>query len=210
MTIDKIICIGKNYKEHALELGDSVSEKPVIFLKPPSILKQINQWDEIINATLPINHGDIHYECEIVLQLANDGYQMDLAQAEQTIHAVTLGLDMTLRNLQTTLKKNGHPWTVAKVFPDAAIIGPWIPHHDFINYLDNEFSLIINNQLRQHALGTQMIMKPAELLVYVSEYFPLCKGDIIFTGTPAGVGAISSGDIAKLCWKDKCFEVKWK
>ncbi len=135
---------------------------------------------------------------------------MNLSQAEKAINAVTLGLDMTLRNLQATLKKNGHPWTIAKVFPDAAILGPWIPYQDFLNYLESPFSLFINDKLKQQACGNQMMMKPAELLVYVSEYFPLCKGDVIFTGTPAGVGAVVPGDIAKLCWKNKWFKVKWE
>lgn len=210
VNIDKVVCVGKNYKEHALELGDNIPEKPVIFLKPASTIKQANHWQDTIEATLPINHGDVHYECEIALQIAQDCFQLTISQAEKAINAVSLGLDMTLRQLQSTLKKNGHPWTISKVFQDAAILGPWIPYHSFTDYLNSEYTFHLNKQLKQHAYGREMIMNPTELLIYISKYFPLRKGDIIFTGTPAGVGAIHSGDIARLCWMDKYFEVKWK
>ncbi len=209
MSLDKIICIGKNYLEHAKELGDAVPEKPVIFLKPPSTLLQAKNWGDTIQAQFPTNKGDMHYECEIILHVGQDGFQMSLSQAEQAIDAVSIGLDMTLRKLQNLLKKNGHPWTIAKVFKDAAIIGPWIPVKDFSEYMDVEFSLAINNKICQKAYGREMMMKPAELLVYISEYFPVCKGDIIFTGTPAGVGAVKSGDVAQLNWNTYQYQVKW-
>ena len=207
--MDKIICIGKNYLEHAKELGDTVPKKPVIFLKPPSVLLQAKNWGDSIQAQFPINKGDVHHECEIILRVRQDGYQLDLSKAEQAIDAVSIGLDMTLRTLQNTLKKNSHPWTTAKVFKDAAIIGPWIPLNEFKNYLEVEFSLTINKELRQCGQAIDMMMKPNELLVYISEYFPLCKGDIIFTGTPAGVAAIKPGDIAKLHWNAFQYQVIW-
>lgn len=207
--MDKIICIGKNYLEHAKELGDAIPEKPVIFLKPPSVILQAKNWRDTIQAQFPINKGEVHHECEIVLRVGHDGYQMSLSQAGKAIDAVSIGLDMTLRTLQNTLKKNGHPWTTAKVFKDSAILGPWVPLNEFTNYMEVEFSLMINNELRQHARGEEMTMKPAELLVYISEYFPLCKGDIIFTGTPAGVGQIFIGSLASLHLGDKYFQVVW-
>ena len=108
MNINKIICIGKNYLEHALELGDAVPEKPVIFLKPPSVLQQANNWGDTIHAQFPINKGDVHHECEIILHVGQDGYQMNISQAVQAIDAVSIGLDMTLRSQQNILKKNGH------------------------------------------------------------------------------------------------------
>jgi 2-keto-4-pentenoate hydratase/2-oxohepta-3-ene-1,7-dioic acid hydratase in catechol pathway len=208
--MDKIICIGKNYLEHAKELGDKVPEKPVIFLKPPSILKQAKNWDESIIAKLPENAGEVHYETEIVLRAAKDAYQLTADQTADVIDAVTLGLDMTLRTRQMQLKKEGHPWTTAKVFPDAAIIGPWIAVKDFPDYLNTEFSLHIDRQLKQKGFGTQMLVKPNELLVYISQFFPICKGDLIFTGTPAGVGPVTVGSVATLHWDHHVYHVQWK
>jgi acylpyruvate hydrolase len=199
MTIDKIICVGKNYLEHARELGDAIPEKPVIFLKPPSVLKQCAHWGETVHAAFPENRGEVHHEIEIVLQIGKAGI----------ISAVSMGLDMTLRTEQTQLKKMGHPWTIGKVFVDSAIIGPWIPIAEFSNYLTTEFSLTIDEQLRQKGRGNDMSFKPIDLLHYISDYFPLCEGDIIFTGTPAGVGAISSNSLAILNWGQYQYKAQW-
>lgn len=206
--MDKIICVGKNYLAHAQELGDAIPEKPVIFLKPPSVLKQAAAWDVPVNACCPLTMGEeVHPECEIVVLLKQGGYQLNLAQAQQCIAAVTLGLDMTLRVQQSQLKKLGHPWTIAKVFPDAAILAPWLAVADFPDYMDVDFSLTINGQLRQWAQGNSMQMPPHELIVYLSHYFPLCAGDVIFTGTPAGVAPVVPQDTAQLTWGDKSLSV---
>jgi 2-keto-4-pentenoate hydratase/2-oxohepta-3-ene-1,7-dioic acid hydratase in catechol pathway len=207
--MDKIICVGKNYLDHAQELGDAIPEKPVIFLKPPSILKIAKQWGEILSLTLPQDNGEIHYETEIVLQIQQGGFHLSLSDAKASIAAVTLGLDMTLRTLQTSLKKQGHPWTIAKVFPDAAVIGPWITCNDFPDYLTVPFNFTLNGELKQQACGNSMLVKPEELICYISQYMPLCAGDIIFTGTPAGVGKVQSGDKACLQWQDNMFTVQW-
>lgn len=200
MNIDKIICVGKNYLEHAKELGDAIPDKPVIFLKPPSVLKQSLHWNEIIEVEFPKNRGEVHHEIEIVVQVGD----------EAKIAAVTLGLDMTLRTEQAQLKKQGHPWTTGKVFKDSAIIGPWITIDDFPQYLYNEFTLLIDNEVRQQGYGRDMTLKPEELISYISQFFPLCKGDLIFTGTPAGVGAVLSGQVATLQWSKYQFNVQWK
>jgi 2-keto-4-pentenoate hydratase/2-oxohepta-3-ene-1,7-dioic acid hydratase in catechol pathway len=185
--MDKIICIGKNYLENAKELGDAVPEKPVLFLKPPSVLVQVATDSQVI---LPSGRGQIHPECEIVLRLTESG----------TIDAVTLGLDMTLRDVQASLKKNGHPWEISKVFPGSAIIGKWIPFNEFPGYLDEEFSLLVDGKVRQRGLGAEMRLSPSECIAHASEYFPLRGGDALFTGTPAGVGPVTSGQIAELTW----------
>ena len=199
MNIDKIICVGKNYLEHARELGDAIPEKPVIFLKPPSVLQQCPHWDETINVSFPQDRGEVHHEIEIVLQVGDDA----------KVSAVTLGLDLTLRTEQAKLKKAGHPWTTGKVFKDAAIIGPWIKSVDFPQYLYNEFSLTVDDEIRQQGYGREMTMKPEELIGYISQYFPIFPGDIIFTGTPAGVGAISSHSLATLKWDKYQYHVQW-
>lgn len=209
MNIDKIICVGKNYLAHANELGDAVPAKPVLFLKPPSIMKNIDFFGETVNAALPSGQGEVHFECEVVLRIAKGGYHINTEEAEKAFDAVSLGLDMTLRTLQAELKKKGHPWTVGKVFPDAAIVGPWISVADFPDFMNTAFSLSLNDQPRQHAFPHEMMMKPADLIVYISQFFPLCPGDIIFTGTPAGVGAVVSGDQAMLTWSDHHYQVRW-
>ena len=199
MNIDKIICVGKNYLEHARELGDAIPEKPVIFLKPPSVLQQCPHWNETIHVSYPQNRGEVHHEIEIVLQVG----------ADCKISAVTIGLDLTLRTEHTKLKKAGHPWTIGKVFKDAAIIGPWIKIADFPQYLYNEFSLTIDNEIRQQCYGREMTMKPGELISYISQYFPVCPGDIIFTGTPAGVGPLAATSLATLQWDKYKYHVQW-
>lgn len=210
MTIDKIICVGKNYLDHALELGDRVPEKPVLFLKPASVLKQARQWGERLSLFYPPNDSAVQPECEIALRVAHDGFNWTRTEARDAIAAVTIGLDMTLRTHQTQLKKQGHPWTTAKVFKDAAVLGPWIPYITFTQYMDAEFQLNIDGNLCQCAKGRGMMMPPEDLLVYISQFFPLKAGDIIFTGTPAGVTSISRGSIAELGWDNYQYSVQWK
>ncbi|MDP3704347.1 MAG: fumarylacetoacetate hydrolase family protein [Legionellaceae bacterium] len=209
MAIDKIICVGKNYLDHALELGDPVPEKPVIFMKPASVLKQAMHWGEQITAYYPDGEESVQPECEIAFSLAQDGFKMNRKEAERSIKAVTLGLDMTLRARQSQLKKLGHPWTTAKIFVDAAILGPWIPCPSFKHFMDCEFQLALDDKVYQRAKGQDMMMEPIDLLVYISQFFPLKAGDIVFTGTPAGVTSISKGTIAKLQWDTYDYLVKW-
>lgn len=197
MTIDKIICVGKNYLEHALELGDAVPENPVLFLKPASVLKQAENWGETIKAKFPEGEKEIHPECEIVLKIGKN----------QRIEAVSLGLDMTLRTRQAQLKKLGHPWTTAKVFLDAAIVGPWLPMKDM---MDLEFTLSIDGVLRQRGYASEMRMQSNNLLDYISQFFPICEGDLIFTGTPAGVSPIVLGTTVRLQWGEYFYDVKWE
>lgn len=210
MSIDKIICVGKNYLDHAKELGDAVPEKPVLFLKPASVLKQAASWDEQIHLDFPSEDSAVQPECEIVLRIAHDGYRMTYAEAKNNISALSLGLDMTLRTRQSELKKQGHPWTTAKVFKDAAVLGPWIPYHLFTDYMKTEFQLIIDGTIRQRAKGLEMTMPPENLLVYISQFFPLKSGDIIYTGTPAGVTSISRNTTAELSWQHYSYSVKWE
>jgi len=117
---------------------------------------------------------------------------------------------MTLRTRQSELKKQGHPWTTAKVFKDAAILGPWIPCHQFNDYMETEFQLLIDGTLRQCAKGADMMMQPEDLLVYISQFFPLKSGDVIYTGTPAGVTSISRSTTAEVRWHNHFYSVKWE
>lgn len=212
--IDKIICIGKNYLDHAEEMkkaaGDAVPEKPVLFLKPPSAALFVNRIGDSVEARLPRNRGDAHHECEVVIRLKSGGENLTLAEAEASIDAVTLGLDMTLRDLQAKLKKSGHPWEVGKVFTASAIVGPWISYQEFPDYLTSPFSFVMGGTTRQQGRGSEMRLSPAECIAYASEYFPLRAGDLLFTGTPAGVGPVHSGDEGELHWRgQKLFSVRW-
>ncbi len=198
--MDKFVCIGKNYLDHAKELGDAVPEMPVLFIKPPSASQTAVDFDTPLVIQAPRDRGSLHHECEIVVRLDKN----------LNVDAVTLGLDMTLRDVQAELKKNGHPWEIGKVFAGAALLGPWIPWSQFKDYLDCPFQLFINDQLRQEGLGRNMRVDPAKCIQYAAQHFPLLGGDAIFTGTPAGVGPVKPGDRAKLVWNGRTIlNVQW-
>lgn len=192
-AFDKMILLGKNYLEHAKELGDKVPPKPVLFMKPPSASVSAGSQHDTVQVKLPENRGVVHYETELLLRL-DDDLQID---------AVSLGLDLTLRDIQKELKENGWPWEIGKVFKGSAIIGPWVDLKQFPNYMEEEFQLKLDGKEVQHAKGNDMTMKPEEALPYIKKYFPLCGGDVIFTGTPVGVGPVSDGQLAELTWGDK-------
>jgi len=185
--MDKIICLGKNYAEHAKELGDAFTEKPVLFLKPPSSLLQ-GSSEATVHARLPQERGSVHHECEIVLRV----------NARGKIEAYTLGLDMTLRDQQSALKKAGHPWETSKVFDHSAIVGSWRPFVSASHLDSMHFELKVNQTRRQRGSSSEMILPIDSSIYYVQEYFSLRDGDLIFTGTPVGVGPVVAGDVAEL------------
>lgn len=198
--LDKIVCLGKNYLDHARELGDSIPEKPVLFIKPPSTILQATHGQTLQARLPPSKHGPLHHECEIVLRINSYG----------EITHVTLGLDLTLRDLQTQLKKNGHPWEISKTFKHSTLLGPWIAIADFKNYLETPFSFSLNKTIKQSSVGSNMRLKPQESIRYISEYFPICDGDLIMTGTPEGVGSIQPGDLGTLKWGDQLtYSILW-
>lgn len=204
--MDKLVCVGKNYLEHARELqtliGDAVPEMPVLFLKPPSVLRIAETGaEEPLSVPFPSGRGSLHHECEIVVRLGADARSID---------AVTLGLDMTLRDEQSRLKKAGHPWELSKVFPASAILGPWIPIREFNDYLATPFSFTVDGQLRQQATGAEMRLSPGQCIEYAARHFPLLPGDAVFTGTPAGVGPIACGQSGQLRWGQRLrYSVRW-
>jgi 2-keto-4-pentenoate hydratase/2-oxohepta-3-ene-1,7-dioic acid hydratase in catechol pathway len=192
LSCDKLICVGKNYLDHAKELGDAVPEKPVLFMKPPSACVSLERAsaNEPQDVVIPWDRGEIHHEAEIVLRL----------DSRARIEAVTLGLDLTLRELQAQLKKAGHPWEMAKAFPRSALIGPWISLSDFQDYLSTPFSFSLDGQVVQTARGSEMRFSPEQCIAYAAEHFELRPGDLLFTGTPAGVGPLRHGQIGQLKW----------
>jgi len=187
--IGKIVCVGRNYSEHAKELGNEVPEKPVLFLKPASAL--IYSDGEIIHP----NYGsELHHEVELVLLIGETVKRASKLEAEKSIIGYGVGLDMTLRDVQTELKKKGHPWTLAKCFDTSAVISDFVLKKDYQLTSEEKLELKVNGQIRQNNSLKSMIFNPAELVEYISSIMTFERGDLIFTGTPAGVGKVSRGD----------------
>ena len=208
--MDKIICLGRNYAGHAQEMGESPSDTPVIFLKPPSVRRQVGRSNDRIMVKYPPRGSVLHPECEIIVWVSNGGSHLSEEQAALRIEWVTVGLDLTLRDVQAQLKQVRHPWTLSKVFVDSAVLGPWLSVKEFPNYLDTEFRLVEGGRIRQSAIPRDMILKPAAAVAMISRLFPLCPGDIVFTGTPAGVDSVNVGSVLTLQWGKIRYEVCWE
>ena len=207
--MDKIVCLGKNYVEHLKEIGEAIPEKPVIFMKPPSAMKAAADGGHVA-AHLPAAPGIVHAECEIVLRLGKGGYRVSAAEAEKLLEAVTVGLDMTLWERHNELKKNRHPWTVCKAFPESAIVGPFRSVKEFPQFMDEEFSLNVDGVGTQIARGREMMLKPFDSISYISQHLLLEPGDLIFTGTPHGVLNVASGNKGTLRYLNFSYSVSWE
>ena len=186
----KIICIGRNYAEHARELNNPVPANPVVFMKPPSAL--------LVNEKpfyYPDFTKDLHHELEIVLRICRNGKAVQPEFAGGYFEEVGLGIDFTARDVQEELKKKGHPWEIAKGFDNSAVVGNFLPLSEVSRDGDIEFELFKNGERVQHGHSRDMIFTFEQLIVHVSKYFKLLQGDLIFTGTPAGVGPVQVGDV---------------
>ncbi len=194
----KIICIGRNYIDHAKELGNDIPDEPVIFMKPKSALLQPHTpfyYPEFTN--------ELHYECELVLRICKNGKYITENQAASYYNAVTVGIDFTARDIQDELKKKGLPWEKAKAFDNSAIIGKFIdvtPKTDLSNV---NFSLRKNKEIVQKGNTVDMLFSIGEIIANISQYFSLNIGDYIFTGTPAGVGECVVGDELEGFYEDQ-------
>jgi len=188
-TVGKIICVGRNYAEHAKELGNEVPEKPVVFLKPTSAL--IYSGEKIIHPTFS---KEMHHEVELVLLIGKTIKNATKTEAEDAITGYGVGLDMTLRDIQTELKKKGQPWTIAKCFDTSAVVSDFVLKSDYKLTLDEGISLSVNGQIRQKEKLNKMLFHPAEIVEYISSLMILEEGDLVYTGTPAGVGKVEVGD----------------
>ncbi|MBK8622110.1 MAG: fumarylacetoacetate hydrolase family protein [Saprospiraceae bacterium] len=184
----KIFCIGRNYADHAAELKNPLPSKPIVFMKPPTALLLDNK---------PFYHpdfsNDIHYELEAVLKISKNGKQVQPAFASDYYDEIGLGIDFTARDLQDELKQKGHPWEIAKAFDHSAVLSPFFPLMDY-DKNNIHFVLKVNEEIRQDGHTKDLIFSFDHLICYVSKYFTLQKGDLIYTGTPAGVGKINIGD----------------
>lgn len=189
ITIGKIVCLGRNYKEHARELGNEVPEKPVVFIKPTSVV--IFNGDKI---KYPSFSTEMHHEVELVLLIGKKVKDASIDEAEFAIVGYGVGLDMTLRDIQSKLKSNGHPWTIAKCFDTSAALSEFVLKDDYKLTMSEEIYLNVNNEERQREQLSKMIFKPAELVQYLSSLMTLEEGDLVYTGTPKGVGKVEKGD----------------
>jgi acylpyruvate hydrolase len=185
----KIICIGRNYQEHAKELNNPVPSEPVFFLKPDTSII-INNKPFI----LPSFSNEIHHEVEIVLKICKVGKTIQEKFAPRYYHEIGIGIDFTARDLQAKAKEKGLPWEIAKAFEGSAPIGKFIPKKEIANPDELAFHLDINGKTVQTGNTRDMIFSFNRIIAYVSRFFPLKTGDLIYTGTPAGVGPVYAGD----------------
>lgn len=194
----KIFCVGRNYSEHAKELGNAVPEEPVIFMKPKSALLQANTpfyYPEFSN--------ELHYEVEIVLRICKNGKYIYDKQASKYFNAISVGIDFTARDIQADLKKKGLPWEKAKAWDNSAVIAPWIELTPEMMRKSIRFSLKKNGVVVQQGDTKDMIFSFNDIISHISNYFSLNIGDAIFTGTPAGVGECVVGDVLEGFIEDK-------
>jgi len=185
----KIICIGLNYRKHAMEMGWPVPDEPVVFLKPDSSILKNNK-----PFFLPDFSANIHYEVEVVIKISKLGKGISARFAPRYFDEVTLGIDITARDLQSRLAVAGMPWEISKCFDGAAPLGRFIPVTDLNDMTNLEFRLEINNKVVQKSNTSDMIFGFNEIVEYVSKFFTLKTGDLIFTGTPPGVGQLQRND----------------
>lgn len=196
--IGKVVCVGRNYAAHARELGNDVPTMPILFMKPASSVVHISRTnssaDNVIVRPDVVTYGETHYEAELCVQLATDLKNASREEAQQAIGAVTLGLDLTLRELQSALKAKGHPWERAKCFDGACVLADWMSPKAFGDFSNVHYQLSINETLKQDGDSALMLFPLYELLVEISQAFCLQAGDVIMTGTPSGVGVLHAGD----------------
>jgi len=194
----KIICIGRNYADHAREFGNDVPENPIFFLKPDTSVVVRNR-----PFFYPDFSEDIHYETEIVLKICRLGKNISPRFAHRYYKELTVGIDFTARDLQRECKKNGWPWEIAKGFEGSAPLGKFVHKDKFGDIHNLPFALQLNGHTVQSGNTADLIFSFEDLIAYVSRFFTLKMGDLIFTGTPAGVGPVQVGDRLTAFIEDK-------
>ena len=202
----KIICIGRNYTKHIEELQNERPEEPVVFLKPDSAIL-LKQYPFVI----PEFSSDIHHEIEIIVKISKVGKYIEPKFAHKYYDEISVGIDFTARDLQQRLKDKGLPWEKAKAFDGSAVIGNFLPKNVFSSLESINFELTNNGKTVQKGNSSLMLWKIDELIAYVSQFFTLKIGDIIFTGTPEGVAAVKSNDVLEgFIEENKLFRIQVK
>ncbi|MCH8501509.1 MAG: fumarylacetoacetate hydrolase family protein [Aliidiomarina sp.] len=209
-TISKLVCVGRNYGAHAAELGNAIPESPLLFIKPASAVQPLalGQNNPVF---MPTELGACHHELELTVMIGTELTQCTAEQARQAIAGIGLGLDLTLRDVQEQLKKDGHPWERAKAFTGSAPLTEFIPLSDLGGELEQlTFSLHRNGQLQQQGRVQDMLFTIVDLIVEIASTFSLQPGDVIFTGTPAGVSALHVGDELTLTLPTPTGSYEWQ
>lgn len=196
--LGKVVCIGRNYAAHAAELNNPIPTEPLLFIKPATSVVEFSAAP----LRLPQGEGDVHYEAEMALLIGEPLSHVKPSEALTGIAGVGMALDLTLRDRQSKLKEKGHPWEIAKGWDGACPLTGFIAADRVASWDDLNFSLTINDQLRQQGHTAQMLTPVEHLLAYASQWFTLMPGDVILTGTPEGVGTLHSGDQLKLTLED--------
>jgi len=204
MPTGKVVCVGRNYAEHAKELGNEIPDAPILFIKPATSVVSLES-----GFTIPTDQGSVHHEAEIALLICKETKNIPSSQAWDCISHAGLALDLTLRDVQSKLKEKSHPWEIAKGFDGACPLSKWIELDGIANRNNIALQLEKNGELKQNGNSTQMITSIPDLIAYISKFFTLLPGDVILTGTPAGVGPLEKGDQLKAILDDQfIFESK--
>ena len=193
-AVHRIYCVGRNYAEHAQEMGHSGREPPFFFMKPADAVL-LTPPGQVTSLPYPSLTKNFHHEIELVVAIGKAGSDIALEEALQHVYGYAVGLDMTRRDLQSEMKSQGRPWCIAKGFDHSAPIGSITPVSDVPDIAQSEISLRVNGEVRQQAKINQMIWTIAETIAQLSRAWTLQPGDLIYTGTPAGVGAVKPGDV---------------
>lgn len=189
LPVGKVVCIGRNYLDHIRELNNAVPETPILFIKPSTSLAAL---DEPIR--LPGGRGGCHHEVELAVLVGQELRNADAATCRQAVRGYGIALDLTLRDLQNELKKKGHPWETAKAFDGSCPLSPFVKPEALSDPQATDLALRINGEFRQQGNTRHMMLGILELMAYISTHFTLQPGDVVLTGTPAGVGPLRSGD----------------
>ncbi|MDT8895532.1 fumarylacetoacetate hydrolase family protein [Halomonas sp. I1] len=191
--LGKIVCVGRNYADHARELNNPVPSEPLLFIKPAT-----SAVDLAAPIEAPFARGEVHFETELALLIGEPLSEVAPDQAERAIVGIGLALDLTLRDVQAHLKEKGQPWEVAKAFDGACPMSAFLPLAEPPNWSALEFTLEVDGECRQHGLGADMLFSIPTLLSEMSRHFTLLPGDVVLTGTPAGVGELPRGAALRL------------
>ncbi|MBF7052227.1 fumarylacetoacetate hydrolase family protein [Halomonas sp. KAO] len=186
--LGKIVCVGRNYAEHARELDNPVPSEPLLFIKPATSAVPLES-----PIAAPHTHGEVHYETELALLIGEELSHVTAGEAERAVVGIGLALDLTLRDVQSRLKEKGHPWEIAKAFDGACPLSSFLPLSQVPNWSALSFTLEIDGEPRQQGEGADMLFPVPTLLADMSRHFTLQPGDVVLTGTPAGVGPLVSG-----------------
>ncbi|WP_432697306.1 fumarylacetoacetate hydrolase family protein [Marinobacterium sp. YM272] len=189
LPVGKVVCIGRNYAEHAKELNNEVPTEPLLFIKPASALVAMDE-----PVLVPRDRGQVHFETELAILIGDRMTQVDEQAAQHGIAGIGLALDLTLRDLQSELKAKGHPWERAKAFDGSCPLSPFLTPASVGDLNDVQIRLTVDGEVRQEGNSSQMLTPVLKLISHISHWFTLEPGDVVLTGTPAGVGELKAGN----------------